>query len=278
MRLSQTLASTNASANVARPPWATVEKSLYVNPIGVQRWGAMPTTDELIAWARKHAQVLETDIRWVPSEGGYGGYWQAERGELKAVIQARGASALEFLERYAGPDSQWSIRAQRVVDSHGDRQSMESGVRALADVLRAWADQVEAGISVPRTVEANGARAVASTDLMEQVRTLNDDNSVHPAAPTVLAGAALEVALRSAVDELGLVLKERPSISSYARALRADGFLSAQDIKDVEQMGGIRNAAAHGRFDDISRERAGLLEQQVNLFLRRLTDLLDGRR
>lgn len=42
-------------------------------------------------------------------------------------------------------------------------------------------------------------------------------------------------------------------------------------------MSGVRNAAAHGRFDELSRERAGLLEQQVNLFLRRLADLLERR-
>lgn len=149
-------------------------------------------------------------------------------------------------------------------------------VRALADVLRGWAEQVEAGITVPRTVEAQGARAVAATDLMQQVRALNEDTSVHPAAPIVLAGAALEVALRSAVDEVGLVLNERPSISAYTRGLRADGLLTAQDVKDVGQMGGIRNAAAHGDFEELSRERSGLLEQQVNLFLRRLSDLLEG--
>jgi hypothetical protein len=41
-------------------------------------------------------------------------------------------------------------------------------------------------------------------------------------------------------------------------------------------MSGIRNLAAHGEFDDLSRERAGLMEQQVNMFLRRLSDLLSS--
>ena len=45
-------------------------------------------------------------------------------------------------------------------------------------------------------------------------------------------------------------------------------------MKDVEQMAGIRNEAAHGDFDALSRERAGLMEQQVNLFLARLETLL----
>ena len=63
----------------------------------------------------------------------------------------------------------------------------------------------------------------------------------------------------------------------YARCLRTDGLLSKQDMKDLEQMAGLRNAAAHGDFDLLSPERAGLLEQQVNLFLRRLAELLEPR-
>jgi len=41
-------------------------------------------------------------------------------------------------------------------------------------------------------------------------------------------------------------------------------------------MAGLRNLAAHGEFDDLSGERAGLLEQQANIFLARLRDLSDG--
>jgi hypothetical protein len=122
---------------------------------------------------------------------------------------------------------------------------MPSGARALGDVLREWAAAVDAGIAVPRHVEALGARAVASIDLMEQVRVLAEDKNVHPAAPIVLAGAALEVALRSAVDELQLALTERPSITAYARRLRTENILSTQDVKDAEQMSGVRNFHAY---------------------------------
>ena len=40
--------------------------------------------------------------------------------------------------------------------------------------------------------------------------------------------------------------------------------------QDVTQVAGLRNDAAHGEHDLLSRERAGLMEQQVNLFLTRL--------
>lgn len=230
----------------------------------------MPTSDELVRWAQDHAKALEQDMIWHQSQGFE--YWTSSP-QRQPVIRARAIAALDFLERFSGHDSQWAIRAHEVFDKNG--QSMETGARALGDVLRGWADAVKAGIVVPRQVEAQGARSIASTDLMEQVRVLAEDRSVHPAAPIVLAGAALEVALRSAVDELQLTLTEKPGITAYARRLRQEGILSAQDFKDVEQMAGVRNFAAHGQFDELSRERAGLMEQHVNFFLARLSNTLE---
>ena len=232
----------------------------------------MPNIDELVQWALNHAKVLEQDMAFQQTSG-YGEYWESSSVSARPKIRARAIAALDFLERFSGHDSQWAIRGHEVFDKN--TSSMETGARALGDVLREWASAVSEGIVVPRQVEAQGARAVASTDLMEQVRALAEDRNVHPAAPIVLAGAALEVVLRSAVDELQLTLTERPSISAYARRLRTEGVLSPQDVKDVEQMAGLRNSAAHGLFDDLSRERAGLMEQQVNLFLARLAKIMD---
>jgi hypothetical protein len=59
--------------------------------------------------------------------------------------------------------------------------------------------------------------------------------------------------------------------------LRASRMLSVQDVKDIEQIGGLRNSAAQGDFDTLSRERAGLMEQQVNMLLRRLTEIIKPR-
>jgi hypothetical protein len=233
----------------------------------------MPTSDELVAWAIKHANELELDLSFHEAATPSGGWWKAPPSALPKV-RARAIATLDFLEKFSGSDSQWAIRAHKVFDNHGERQTVESGARALSDILRAWAEAVKDGTIVPRQIEAQGVRVVASVDLMEQVRVLVADRTVHPAAPIMLAGAALEVALRSAVDEAQLIVSERPSITAYARLLRAANLLSAQDIKDVEQMSGVRNSAAHGEFENLSRERSGLMEQQVNLFLHRLSEIL----
>ena len=45
-----------------------------------------------------------------------------------------------------------------------------------------------------------------------------------------------------------------------------------QHFKEATGMAGLRNDAAHGEHELLSRERAGLMEQQVNVFLTRLEE------
>jgi hypothetical protein len=71
-------------------------------------------------------------------------------------------------------------------------------LRRLAGILEDWATYVEEGLADVVGPDAR-ARLDASTDLMEQVQQLLDDGKVHPAAPIMLAGAALEELLRSLV-------------------------------------------------------------------------------
>lgn len=237
----------------------------------------MRQIENVLTYARKQAVELQRDMEWKRSEhGGAGGWWAATDPTLAPRIAARAAAALEFFRQYAGADSFWTDRANSVYQSKGDNQSSESGARAIGDLLLAWAEQVEAGV-----VEIVGSRGwseveLASTDLMMQVRRLLEDRNVHPAAPIVLCGAALEIALRGAAEAFGVVVTERPTLSALTTALRQAALLTKQDVKDLEQCGGVRNLAAHGDFTDLSPERAGLMEQQTNLLLRRIADLSES--
>ncbi|MCC6832470.1 MAG: hypothetical protein IT200_14090 [Thermoleophilia bacterium] len=221
--------------------------------------------DEVLKWAEELADALTQDMRWESNDFSRG-FWTSDP-KNRSRILARATAALDFLERFAGPDSTWTKSAYSTLASKGDNQSMETGARGIGDILLEWAAQVRAGRLEPQAFESQGVRRVASIDLMEQVRLLNSDQAVSPAAPIVLAGAALETALRAMVEERGLDVSGQPGISRYAGVLKAAGLLTKQDMKDVEQMAGLRNAAAHGDHESLSRERAGLMEQQVNLFL-----------
>jgi uncharacterized protein YutE (UPF0331/DUF86 family) len=230
--------------------------------------------EDILSYARRQADELEKDMSWERSDYGNGGYWKADSSDAYPRVTARAVSALEFFRQYAGEDSFWTQRAIAIYERGGNNQSSETGARALGDLLRAWADQVEAG-----AVEVAGSRAwaeigIVGTDVMTQVRRLLEDRHSHPAAAIVLCGAALEIALRSAVEARGLELgNDRPSMASFTKLLRRERLITAQDVKDLEQCAGLRNLAAHGQFDDLSPERAGLMEQQTNILLRRLADL-----
>ena len=63
-------------------------------------------------------------------------------------------------------------------------------------------------------------------------------------------------------------LGKKPGIASYANALRTIGELSPQDVKDITAWAGQRNEAAHGQFDGLSRERAQIMVDGINLFMR----------
>ncbi|MXZ84062.1 MAG: hypothetical protein F4Z02_00180 [Acidimicrobiia bacterium] len=235
----------------------------------------MESTKQILTWADTHVKALNSSINWRDPLNEDSGFWEASNPRETSKIRARTNAALAFLERFTGSDSRWTQAAHGEFESGWKLGVMEHCALAIADIIIEWIAGVDSGQVKPRIAETLGARAVASTDLMEQVRVLNSDQNVTPAAPIVLSGAALEIALRSAVDELELSVSGQPSITAYARELRSADVLGKQEMKDVEQMAGVRNQAAHGEHDTLSPERAGLMEQQVNLFLKILEDALE---
>ena len=87
-----------------------------------------------------------------------------------------------------------------------------------------------------------------------------------PGRPSASASAWAQLLVRQ--------LPPKSSINAYAGCLRAARLLSVQDVHDVEQMGGLRNLAAHGDTAELDFERAEFMERQVSRFLRRLEDVV----
>jgi hypothetical protein len=80
---------------------------------------------------------------------------------------------------------------------------------------------------------------------MEQVEILLSDRDVHPVAPIVIAGAALEERLRALVLQHGCTPSGR-GIDAYGAALKAAEVVDGQEVKQVTAWAGLRNRAAHG--------------------------------
>jgi hypothetical protein len=84
-----------------------------------------------------------------------------------------------------------------------------------------------------------------------------EEGDAHPAAALGFAGAILERHLRSLASERGIrVEKDNPTLSTYSTYLRASGAIEPVDVQQIAQVQSLRNAAAHGWFDQISKADA----------------------
>jgi predicted urease superfamily metal-dependent hydrolase len=157
---------------------------------------------DLIEWARAEAVKLrqraqDTDV--------------IQR--MGSAVQARpkAAAALEFLRVHA-PDTSFYTTASYKLAEYGQAQP-QSALNRVAELLEDWAKYVEDGLADALPSLAR-ARLTASTDLMEQVQQLLDDRAMHPAAPVVLAGAALEEFLRARVVTRAANVTGKPGITA----------------------------------------------------------------
>ena len=185
-----------------------------------------------------------------------------QKGSAAGVL----AEAMEFLRVYAGEKSAFFKQLSQVDHTW----SSEYIRQHVVSNLEAFVRYVESGLLEGVSIERKAQIDVVS-DFLDQANTLLSSREVHPAAPTVIIGAALEEFLRNWIEESGLGLKgKKPSLDSYVKVLREDGLITKQDAKDITSWGGLRNHAAHGEWDEVSdRNRISIMLEGVNLFMRK---------
>ncbi len=173
------------------------------------------------------------------------------------------ARAREFIRAHIGDDSEF-YNALLFMDEK------KPDVDAFIYIVKGFIEYIEEGFESELTPLQQAEQNIVS-DFLDQARTLLSDKKVHPAAAIVLIGATLEEFLRNWIERESLKLGNRkPSISAYADLLSRKGKISKQDIKDILAWSGLRNEAAHGNWETISsRERAKIMLEGVNLFLRK---------
>ncbi len=174
------------------------------------------------------------------------------------------AQVSEFMRNYAGPKSSFYLA---VAKPKGLAPHL---VKQLIYIVNSFVQYVEAGLHTGISPERRAQLDVIS-DFLEQAHQLLETKGVHPAAPAVLIGATLEEFLRTWVEYDGLSLgSKKPSLQNYASVLREADLLEKQDVKDITAWGGTRNAAAHGKWDEVSdKNRITLMLEGVNLFMRK---------
>lgn len=195
----------------------------------------------------------------------------AQAAEVLRTLEDRGdagalAYAQEFLRTYAGEKSAFYKSLEEVSKyAPGDVVG-----QSIENILQSFVQFVEQGhlgrLSLERKVQVD-----VVSDVMEQANLLLNSRGVHPAAPIIIIGCALEEFLRNWVEDSALHLKGRkPSIDSYAKTLREAEAIGKQDVKDITAWGGLRNTAAHGKWEEVSDAKiATIMLGAVNLFMRK---------
>ncbi len=176
------------------------------------------------------------------------------------------AEALEFLRVYMGEKSAFFKQLSTVNPHWSDQLVMTNVASTLEAFIRYVQNDLLEGVSIERKAQID-----VVSDFLDQANTLLNSKEVHPAAPTVIIGAALEEFLRNWIEEVDLNLEEKKlGLDSYAKILRKAELITKQDIKDITAWSGLRNHAAHGEWDEVrDKTRISIMLEGVNLFMRK---------
>lgn len=191
----------------------------------------------------------------------------------RIILSSRGgrasgtlAEAREFLRVYGGERNSFLKALNEVNQTWSDEYIMKFVSSALEGFIRYVENGLLEGISIERKAQID-----VVSDFLDQANTLFNAKGVHPAAPAVIIGAALEEFLRNWVEDNQLSLQgKKPSLDTYAKTLREEELITKQDIKDITSWAGLRNYAAHGEWNEVSdKKRVALMLEGVNLFMRK---------
>lgn len=174
--------------------------------------------------------------------------------------------ATEFLRVYAGERSAFFVHLEKVRRTAEPKVILWHVVSALEGFINYVENGLLEGVSIQRKAQID-----VVSDFLDQANTLLGSKDVHPAAPTVIIGAALEEFLRNWIEEAGLSLGgQKPGLDSYAKVLREADLITKQDVKDITSWAGLRNHAAHGEWDEVSdKNRISVMLEGVNFFMRK---------
>lgn len=206
-------------------------------------------TEEIIAHANELIRIANT-----LSENDY------------AKFRGIHARVSDFLISFAGKNSPFLSQ----IESRSLPSDRSKAGQYLAEILKAYIAHLESGL-IRGLSPKRQAEIDVTSDFLDQAQGLLKSNKVHPAAPAVLIGAALEEFLRNWVEDVVLSLgNKKPGLDAYSSTLREAELITKQDAKDISAWAGIRNHAAHGEWEELGgAERIRLMLDGVNLFMRR---------
>lgn len=178
-----------------------------------------------------------------------------------ALVQAR-----ELLRLYDSTESSF-YKTLSQVGAFEDRSYKTSMV---VQVLSSYISFVNSGLRRTTSVERE-IQIDTVSDYLSQANALLENGKMHPGAAAMLIGASLEEFLRNWLESEKFDFDNiNNNIDGYAKALRSKELINKQDAKELIVWAGIRNSAAHGKWDEVNdRNRVRITLESVNLFMRK---------
>ncbi len=148
----------------------------------------------------------------------------------------------------------------RIKAQFNDLSSVEKGVA----ILKAAKDDYENGylFNVRELVEAE-----VFDDFLEQGQQLFDKGYYQPAA--VVAGCVLEDGLKKLCTKNGIVLAPKATMNPANDELTKKGVYNSLTQKKITALADLRNKAAHGQWNDFTKQDVESMIKDVRSFLER---------
>lgn len=181
-----------------------------------------------------------------------------EQNEIKTLLAAT-------IDRLAPPGTRYRIEAHETLKSKYD---ISITVNQLIGILKALRADYEAGhlVAIHELIHAD-----IFSDFLQMANYLIEGNYKDPAA--VLAGGTLEEHLRKLCQKNNIEIMKDDSHYRTADSLNADlagaNVYSKLDQKSATAWLDLRNKAAHGKYDEYSKDQVALMVQGIRDFILR---------
>ena len=185
-----------------------------------------------------------------------------------AAMKGFRSAALSFIERVYGKNHSHYLEFQKETDNT-DKQDAEIGVAILSSIKR----EISGGwlFSIKKLVSAE-----IFSDFIEMAEHLVSQGYKDPAA--VITGSVLEEHLRQLAISNGVDIEiESDGITRPKKADRLNSDLSKAEIyskldqKAVTMWLDLRNKAAHGQYDEYTKDQVSNMIQSVVEFMVRIS-------
>jgi hypothetical protein len=169
-----------------------------------------------------------------------------------------GASCVSLLGRSFGKDSEHYTRFNALFTKFVDHSPVLKGL----GILRAAKEDYERGYLFNARVLI---QAEVFDDFLGQAEHLLEAGYYQPAA--VVAGSVLEDGLRKLCQRRGVVIGDKPSLDRMNADLAKAGAYNVLTQKRITALADLRNKAAHGQWDQFTREDVAGMLRDVRSFM-----------